>query len=492
MNKNLGVWVLMGMGLITANPVNAGWTKTYGGNKDDGGNSVQQTTDNGYIVAGGTWSYGTSGPDVYLIKTNSSGDTLWKRIYGGNNGDYGRSVQQTNDGGYIVAGWTYSYGAGAGDFYLVKTNSTGDTMWTRTYGGTGNDGGYAVQQTKDSGYIISGMTGSYGAGAPIYTNVYLVKTNSMGDTLWTRAYGGNNNDGSYSVQQTSDGGYIVAGYTNSYGIGGTNVYLIKTNSSGDSLWTRVYGGTSTDGSYSVQQTTDNGYIVAGITSSYGVGTPTCFNAYIIKTNSAGDTLWTRAYGGTGTEYGNSIQQTIDNGYIIAGETGSYGAGGYDVWLIKINSTGDTLWTRTFGGTDGDCANAVQQTADKGYIVAGYTYSFGTGTPDSANVYLIKTDSLGYVGIEENLSPVRDVASLEISQNPFIKSTIIKYFIPVRTQVVLSVYDISGSCVKTLINGEKTTGSYNTTLNAKELRAGVYFVRLSAGNYKEMKKLVLMR
>jgi len=179
---------------------------------------------------------------------------------------------------------------------------------------------------------------------------------------WERTYGGPNVEWGYSVQQTSDGGYIVAGYSGSFPVFG--IYLLKTNASGDTLWTRTYGGLSWDQGNSVQQTSDGGYIVAGYTHSFGHANGWA-DVWLIKTNASGDTLWTRTYGGTNGDQGYSVQQTSDGGYIIAGWTNSFGAGGYDVYLIKANASGDTLWTKTYGGTNDDYGNSVQQTSDGG-------------------------------------------------------------------------------------------------------------------------------
>jgi hypothetical protein len=190
------------------------------------------------------------------VKTNSQGDTLWTRTYGGSNWDDANSVQQTADGGYVVAGWTQSFGVGTptyANMYLVKTNSQGDTLWTRTYGGSDYDFAYPVQQTADGGYIVAGFTWSFGAGL---CDLYLVKTNSQGYVQWTSTYGGSDYDEARSAQQTADGGYIVAGTTISFGAGGGDFYLVKTDSQGDTLWTRTYGGSSWDEAYSVQQTAD--------------------------------------------------------------------------------------------------------------------------------------------------------------------------------------------------------------------------------------------
>jgi len=430
-----------------------GWWRTYGGTSYDWGHSVQQTTDGGYIVAGSTYPSGSRYPDVYLIRTDAQGDTLWTRAYGGTASDFGASVQQTSDGGYIIAGSTDSYGAGDGDVFLIKTNAQGDTLWTRTYGGTASDFGASVQQTSDGGYVIAGYTASFGAGSQ---DVYLVKTNASGDTLWTRAYGGTSLDDGSSVQQTSDGGYIIAGSTYPSGSGYPDVYLIRTDAQGDTLWTRTYGGTDFDVGYSVQQTSDGGYIIAGFTISYGAGND---DVYLIKTNAQGDTLWTRTYGGTSGDGGREVRQTTDGGYIIAGFTISYGAGNVDVYLIKTNAQGDALWTRTYGGPDQDIGWSVQQTTDGGYIIAGYTHSFGAGCDD---VYLIKTDANGNMGIEEPLTQhPADQARLLIQPNPFTSFA----RVPGHDTDVFTLSDITGRQVATC-RGDRV---------GEGLRPGVYFL-----------------
>jgi hypothetical protein len=360
------------------------WSRTYGGADSESGRSLQQTTDGGYIVVGETNSFGAGGGDVYLIKINPSGDTLWSRTYGGSYRDVGLSVQQTTDGGYIVVGFTYSFGAGGGDVYLIRTDSNGDTLWSRTYGGSDDDQAWCVQQTTDGGYIVVGETNSFGAGGD---DVYLIEIDPNGVTMWNRTYGGSEDDRAYSVQQTTDGGYVVVGETNSFGAGGYDVYLIKTDSDGDTLWTRTYGRTENDRGYSVQQIPE-GYIVGGKTHSFGAAG---YNVYLLKIAFNGVAFWTRPYGGNGWDGGYSVQRTTDGGYIVAGEANSFGADGYDVYLIKTNSSGDTLWSRTYGEAGDDRAYSVQQTTDGGYMVAGITSSFGVGSHD---VMLTKLDSLG--------------------------------------------------------------------------------------------------
>jgi hypothetical protein len=424
------------------------WERNYGWVWYDEGSSVQQTSDGGYIVAG-VYDYSGFNQQVYLIKTNASGDTLWTRTYGGMSYDWGYSVQQTSDGGYIVAGHTSSFGNGW-QAYLIKTNASGDTLWTKTFGDTAYDLGYSVAQTSDTGYIVAGWSNSFGNGF----QVYLIKTNASGDTLWTRTYGGAGRDEGHSVQQTSDGGYIVAGHTDSFG-NNRQVYLIKTNALGDTLWTKTYGDTAFDLGQSVQQTTDMGYIVAGSTNSFGNG----YQVYLIKTNALGDTLWTKTYGGVNDDHGSSVQQTSDGGYIVAGKSGSFG-NGWQVYLIKTNALGDTLWTRTYGGVDDEDGLSVRPTQDGGYIVAGGTSSFGI----SGDVYLIKTDANGSSGVEEN-SGVRDQRSevrLTATPNPFTSFATV----PSHSSDRFALYDISG----------RRVGTYRGDRIGEGLPPGVYFLR----------------
>jgi hypothetical protein len=368
------------------------WARTYGGESNDAGSSVQQTTDGGFIVVGETYSFGAGGTDVYLIKTNAQGDTLWTRTYGGSRCEMGRDVRQTSDGGYVITGSIWTYGVGDTDLYLVKTDSSGREVWTRVYGGLGRDAGHSVRQTTDGDYIIVGTSRSSGDSLG---DVWLIKTNASGDTLWTRTFGGPSEDMGNSVQQTADGGYILAGSTRSFGAGSDDVYLIKTDAQGDTLWTRTYGGTGSDDGNSVEQTTDDGYIIAGSTSSFGAGSN---DAYLIKTDAQGDTLWTRAYGGPSREAGYSVQQTADGGYIIGGLTFSFGAGSDDVYLLKTDAQGDTLWTRIYGGSQNDGGRSVGQTSDGGYVVAGFSRS------GVLKVYLIKTNGKLDVGPVSIQSP----------------------------------------------------------------------------------------
>lgn len=358
---------------------------------DASGACVQQTADGGYITAGYISNYGAGMDDIYLVKTNASGGNVWTKTYGGSLGDDANYVVQTTDGGYAIAGVTLSFGGE--NILLIKTNSTGAVTWSKIYGSgdsLSDASASSFKQTNDGGYILTGYVSNYGAGADDY---YLVKTDSSGNIQWTKTYGGINNDDASSVSQTSDGGYIIAGTSSSFSDTLGDIYVVKTNSIGDTLWTKSYGSSLNDAvdmGKSVQQTTDHGFIIAGVTISSSSGE----FARLMKIDSSGTMQWTKLYG-TGNSSSDasfsSVQQTADGGYIATGYTSNFGAGQDDYFLIKTNSTGDTSWTRTYGSDNVDDANFVKQTSDGGYIVGGVTLGFAAG---GEHLYLVKTDSSG--------------------------------------------------------------------------------------------------
>jgi hypothetical protein len=406
------------------------WTRTYGGGSDDRGHSFQQTADGGYIVVGETESFGAGNHDVYLIKIDLNGNTLWTRTYGGSSDDKGHSVQQTTDEGFILAGEAKSFGAGNYDMYLIKINSAGTILWNRTYGGSSEDRCYAVQQTADGGFILAGETNSFGAGGYDY---FLVKTDSIGNLIWNRTYGGIYDDHGISVQQTTDGGYVLVGETESFGPGERDVYLIKTDSTGNILWSQTYGGSCWDWAASVQQTADGGYIVAGGTMTFAVG---WFDVYLIKTDSSGNILWTNIYGGSLWEEAFCVRQTSDKGYILIGETESFGTSGKDIYLIRTDPAGNALWTRTYGGGSEDRGNSVLQTSDGGFIITGLTFSFGVGNRD---LILIKLNSVGNSCMGELVfSTVSNVSSILITPTTVTTSPSVSVTTPQTTSTTPTV------------------------------------------------------
>jgi hypothetical protein len=470
-------------------PAQITFQRTYGGPDDDRAYSVQQTFDGGYIVAGYTWSQGAGLSDFYAIKTDFRGNVMWSRVYGDSGHEEASSVQQTTDSGYVMTGLTDSPAQSPMNVYLVKTNAAGDTMWTRVFGDSEMNGGYSVQQTTDGGYVVAGHTTRRSPGA---RSAYLIRTDANGDPEWTRAYGDSGTTIAHSVRQTTDGGYVIAGYTDSHGAGRYDVCLIRTGSLGDTLWTRTYGGTRDDEGYSVEQTSDGGYIIAGYTDSYGAGFD---DVYLIKTDPLGDSLWARTFGGDSNNCGYSVQQTTDGGYMIAGSTNSFGAGGADVYLVKTDSNGDTLWTRTFGGAADDSGYSVQQTTDGGYVIAGTTWSFGAGGSD---VYLIKTDSLGNVAVAEpKTSPTRaQELSVSCEPNPFAGTTTIRLSPALRYSLLkLRIYDAQGRAVRSfssLLSPISSLTWDGTDDFGQPLPSGAYFICCEAAGERATARLVLQR
>ena len=349
---------------LFAQPPATLWTRIYGGNRSEVGYCVRQLSEGGFIIVGGTSDLGSS---VWLIKTDAYGDTIWTRAYGGYSAEVGYSVQQTTDGGYIITGLTRSFGAGLYDVYLVKTDAGGNMIWWRAYGGSDEDEGYSVQQTFDGGYIVAGYTTSFGAGE---SDVYLIKTDANGDTIWTRTYGGSDEDEGYSVQQTPDSGYVICGTTLSFG--GQYLYLVKSDANGNTLWTRTYGGNGSECGNSLDQTTDGGFIIAGYSGSYSNNWS---DVYLLKTDSLGNQQWYRTF--SVCQYdnqGEEVQQTSDGGYIIVGHTfrGDYS----DLYVIKTFPSGYAEWTQTYGGNCDESGSSVQQTSDNGYILCGSTDMLG--------------------------------------------------------------------------------------------------------------------
>ncbi len=582
------VFLLMALTLPSAfaQPPDTLWTRIFGTADIDRGDCVQQTSDGGYIVAG-AWDRNLWSPwnsYLYLLKTDASGNEEWVRFLGGEQTYEGFSIQQTTDGGYIIAGetgYTYHYYV-----YLVKTDANGNTMWTRTFGGDNYDSGRSVQQTSDGGYIITGMTASYGAGNG---DVYLIKTDSSGIEEWHQTFGGTNPDEGYSVQQTSDGGYIIAGSSYCFGTGDPDAYIIKTDTSGIEEWYQVYGGPTEDFGYSIQQTTDGGYIMAGMTTGYGELNG---DVYLIKMDASGTVQWIRHPGGDYADQAWDVKQTDDRGYIVVGYTESFGAGMYDVYVIKFDANGNEDWQQTIGGSGNDEGNCIQQTAGGGYIITGYTESWGaglgdvwllrlgfpgpqievsvdslffpetvvgdttslpliihntgtsdliiydiyTGQPDvfstdwivddsliapgsilEIEVYFYPDDSVTFVDdlfIENNDELVlvylegdgmppsgvevhSEVAPLHFVlyqpyPNPFNPSTTISYQVPITGNVSISIYNLLGQKITTIADHQATPGSYSTIWNAGDLPSGIYFCKMEAGNFTQTKKLLLLK
>ncbi|MDD1758357.1 MAG: hypothetical protein LUQ22_06460 [Methanotrichaceae archaeon] len=306
----------------------------------------------------------------------------WNRTYGGPYGDGIWSLDRIEDGGFIMAGFTSSNGQGS-DLWLLKVNDSGIEIWDRTFGGSGEDIGYSVQETSDKGFILAGTTKSYGIGGE---RLWLLRTDANGNRLWDRIFGGfvsSSGDGAWSVVESDDGGFVTTGYTSSFGVGGKDLWLIKTDSSGNKLWDRSYGGPKDEVGMSLIQTNDGGYMAAGRTESYGSGED---DIWLLKVDSEGKEQWNRTFGGEKDDVGLQVLE-ISDGYVIVGRTESFGSM-KKAFLLKINSEGREIWERTYG--EESTGISVQTTTDGGFIIAGRSEMGASGR----DALLIKADSSG--------------------------------------------------------------------------------------------------
>ena len=360
------------------------WARTYGGSSQDHDSYVQQTIDGGFIVAAHSESFGESNGDIWVIKLDAIGAITWQKVYGGSNIDRANSIRQTSDGGYIIAAQTYSFGTGTGDIWIIKLDVAGTIIWQKTYGSTNPDWAIAAQETSDGGYIVGANT------VPGTGDILILKLDVNGTISWQKKYGGSNEDRTYSMQQTSDGGYIIAAQTFSFGAGNIDLWILKLDANGTIIWQKTYGGSEGDYIASIQQTSDDGYIVAAQTSSFGAGNG---DIWIIKLDATGTIIWQKMYGGSDADWSASIQQTSDGGYIVAGGTFSFGSVNADSLILKLDATGTITWQKVYGGDDQETVLSIEQTSDNGYITAGSILTFSDGLND---VWVLKFDANGNI------------------------------------------------------------------------------------------------
>ncbi len=333
------------------------WTKTYGGTSNDYATSMIQTSDEGYVLAGTTRSFGAGLDDFWLIKTDAYGNQQWNKTYGGVDHELASCVVQTKDNGYALVGTTNKspYASNPADILLIKTDVLGNVEWTKTFGGPDHERVHSMIQTNDDGYAIVGSTSSFSAGLD---DAYLVKTDAYGNVLWNKTFGGPNFDYASSVIQTSDGGYVLAGGNSA------DVWLVKTDALGNVEWSKTFGGPRSDLVLCMVQTNDGGYALGGASSDF----------WLVKTDSLGNIEWNNTYGGTYTDYAYSIVQTKDKGYALAGLS-YYDFEKFHVLLVKTDVYGNQQWNKTYGETGSSQAHSIVQTKDNGYVLAGFTESF---------------------------------------------------------------------------------------------------------------------
>jgi hypothetical protein len=359
------------------------WAGSYGSSEEENVfRGVVALEDGGYVIAGVTNDTGAGANDIWIFKLDSTGAIEWQNTYGGARNEEPRSIQQTTDGGFVVTGPTNSFGSGANDVWVIKLDSDGGIEWEKTYGGSRADVSHAIEQTDDGGYIVAGHTKSFGSGGQDH---FVFKLSPLGAIEWQKAYGGPGNDVIRFVKQVSDGGYVAAGFTHSFGTRG-DIMVIKLDSDGNMEWDRRFGGNKFEEPSTILEVSD-GYIVLEQSGSFSGST----DGWIFKVELDGDIDWQKRVGGGGFDELSSAQATTDGGFIVAGETLSFGASMEDFWVVKFDSDANIEWEKRYGGSKIEEAESIAVAADGGYIVAGITKTFGSGLRD---IWLVKIDSAG--------------------------------------------------------------------------------------------------
>ena len=388
--------LLIGIYIFPNSPVV--WSKTFTGDGNDWMYSVVQTTDGGYALAGQTTSYGAGDGDFWLVKTDSDGNEEWSQTFGDAQDEQAASAVQTTDGGYAIVGSVWSPVSDGWDAKLVKTDSEGNEEWSQTFGGSGTlDWANSVIQTSDGGYAFAGFTNSYdvyGVGENDYEDLWLIKTDSEGNEEWNQTFGGASNDQAYSVTQTSDDGYMLLGFTKSSGAGKADIWFVKTDSEGNEEWNQTFGDAKSEEVAAFVQTTDGGYAILGHSLiENGAGG---WDFWLAKTDSTFNQEWSKVFGGERNDQVSSVFQASDGGYMLFGSTWSYGAGGWDFWAIKTDSSGNMQWDSTLGGSDGDVLHSAIQTSKDSYVLVGFTNSYDAVGWDSILVKFVLPEGLSII------------------------------------------------------------------------------------------------
>lgn len=487
------LFILLAAAAVMASGLSAQWTRRYG----------LSGSDRAYAMAPGGWGMMLTGrttsfspasfEDIFLMELEyPTGDTnYWKVFVKDSTDERAYSIASTKHfQGFVMAGFAEAQDTGNADLYILKADDEGNELWHKSYGGTGQDTAYSVIVTPDDGLLVAGYTTSFGEGS----DAWVLCTDSLGDTLWTALYGGTANDAATCIIPAQDDGYVVTGWRCPQE-GNQDLYLFKIDSLGSLVWEHTYGGEQDDMGFSIAPTSDGGYVVQGCTWSRGAGFS---DIWLLKTDASGDTLWTRTYGGPSYEStvdnqpeSFSVSQTADGGYIILGSTRSFGSLEEDVYLVKTNASGDTLWTRRYGGDKLDVCYSVLQMGDGGYFMAGRTRSFGS---ERCDIYIIKTDSQGIVGIGE--SPAEPPFKYELAPVAANTAATIRYLLPHAARVNLTVYDAAGRRVACLVDEVIAAGVHTLRWEGRDpvnrrCASGVYFIRFEADGYADTKKTVLL-
>lgn len=435
---------------------------------DQEAQDVLPMSDGGYLLAGYTTNTTINDCNVYIMKTDAMGNLLWTKTYGGNKPDFPYHMLATNDGNFFLVGYSQSYGGGDYDILLMKIDPAGSLLWTKTYGSNGNDIGRDIIATSDGNYLIVGSSNS-----PALTdqNANLIKIDPAGTVIWSKLYGGTSNDYGNCVKHSSDGGFVMVGQTFSFNSPGGDAWLLKLDANGDTTWTKRFGGANADEGYYITANTD-GSSVFLVRDSSNAGRD--IDTRIIKVDATGNIIWNKVYGGNLKDTPKMIQPTMDGGYIVGAISRSFGWMNPDMWILKLAPTGDTTWTRHYGGSQNEHCYVVRELSDGSYIACGKTASAG---PDFDPIFL-KLNPSGTLAVG-----IKDLALM----NRELKL----YPNPSEGRFTLDLMNLSCDqvSIKNTLGEEiyrSKTVDNTSTINLEGHHRGVYFltVESSSGSFTE--------
>jgi len=467
---------LIGKGLTNSPPT---FERIFGDEENNSMNSVQQTSDGGYILGGSTILSGEDFTDMYIVKTDALGKIEWETVHGDDETEAVSTILQTDDGGYLAFGNTDSDGAGKFDFYLVKLNSTGDVIWEKTYGGNRDEKSSDMIETSDGNYFLLGNSLSFGDG--LNADVFLLKVNGEGTELWSTRYGGPNGDSGKKIVATQDGNYSILASTASFGAGGFDFWLIKIDGNGNELWNKTYGGSEDEEGHDIAELPDASLVMVGFTRTFGAGAK---DAYIIKTDASGNEIWNQVHGENFQDVATNVVSELDG--IIYTVTFATSLEGANVFIIKTDLDGSEIWRSQINGGAGD----LIINSERHIIDAGSSGKYGNDT----EVYFLNVNQLGDITAISD-QPIENPVNFKLNNNypnPFNNQTKISFQLSQTEYVELSVYNIIGQKIKTLINEIYSAGTHSIGFNSDGLASGVYFYKLKTETGILVNQMLLLK
>jgi len=460
---------------------------------DDSPTSIKETTDGGYLIVGATQPVDQNYPQILAVKTDNYGKPQWIKTYGGNYNDIAYDAIELQDG-YIIIGSSDSYGSGSYDVFIMKIDKNGNLIWNKSFQTYYDENAYKIIPSPDNNFIICGDTKNTPDRS---SNALVMKVNSNGDILWKKNYGDSGGEIANDIVLTPDKtSYVLTGVYSNPSTGKMDVLLIKIDTSGNIIWNKKIGGPEDDLGSSIDATTDGGFIVSGYTASYGNGGR---DAMLIKLDASGNIQWLKTFGTSHNDSFSDVIRTSNDEFIATGYINEYFSLQFiynNIFILKTDQNGNLIWQTQFGGPTDDLGLKVIPTNPNGYLILGVTSSFAP----RSKIYLIKVNEEGKLTNVQTPPPPTIFTLNQNYPNPFNSETIINFSIEKKSIISLKIYDILGRLVHTLLNYEpKEPGYYSLSFNAQNLPSGVYIYKLNAIDpntksvlFSSSKKMILLK